>query len=51
MDDEVAFTNFQAALKDTENNAASRPSGLTANMVKSWCAATQFVAQNSIVEE
>jgi hypothetical protein len=42
MDDEVTFTDFQVALKDIKNDAALGPSGLTANMVKSWSAAIQF---------
>jgi hypothetical protein len=42
MDDEVTYTDFQVALQDIENDAAPGPSGLTANMVKSWSAATQF---------
>jgi hypothetical protein len=43
MDDEVTFTDFQAALKDIKNDAAPVPSGLTANMVKSWFAANEHM--------
>jgi DNA-binding transcriptional regulator GbsR (MarR family) len=39
---DITFTDFQAALKDIKNNAAPGLSRPTANMVKSWSAATQF---------
>jgi hypothetical protein len=42
MDDEMIYTDFQVALTDIKNNVAPGPSGLTANMIKSWSADTQF---------
>jgi hypothetical protein len=40
MDEKVTFIDFQVAFKEIKNDAAPGPSGLTANMVKSWSAAT-----------
>jgi hypothetical protein len=43
MDDEVAFTYFQAALMDIKKNAAQDPPQITVNMANScWSAVTQF---------
>jgi hypothetical protein len=46
--DGVTLLDFQAALQDIKNDAAPGPSGLTANMVKSWSAATQFAVHEDM---